>query len=316
MRIAMGAAAAVAAAMAGYAAQAAPAGAWKQVWSDEFTVPGLPDPAKWDYETGYVRNDEKQFYTRARSQNARVENGSLIIEARKEAYEGSGYTSASLHTAGKGDWLYGRVEARARLPGGKGMWPAIWMLPTASKYGTWPKSGEIDIMENVGFDPKTVHFTVHTDAYNHTRGTQKGGSVLLPDPQRDFHVYAAEWDAEKIVFQADGKEIFVFRKEGAGSAVWPFDDPFHLKLNVAVGGSWGGAIDDAIFPQRMEVDYVRVFAWDASVGIRARAGTRPGAMGAGSIPANPSGLPWFSASGRSVSAPETGTPALRLFIRE
>lgn len=274
------------------------AGAWKQVWSDEFSADGLPDPSKWSYETGYVRNDEKQSYAQARSQNSRVENGLLILEARKEAFQGAQYSSASLHTSGKADWLYGRVEARARLPGGKGMWPAIWMMPTVAKYGGWPKSGEIDIMENVGFDPKTVHFTVHTESYNHTINTQKSGTTQLPDPQRDFHVYSIEWNSEKIVFQADGKTIFTFPNEGKGSATWPFDHNFHLKLNVAVGGSWGGAVDDAIFPQRMEVDYVRVFTWDATAGIPLRPGKDGGAAGRTTMPPI-----WFSASGRTVAAP-------------
>lgn len=279
------------------------AAGWRQVWADEFNVEGLADPAKWGYETGFVRNEEKQYYASARTENSRVANGMLILEARKEAYQGAAYTSASLQTKGKGDWLYGRVEVRAKLPAGKGMWPAIWMMPTGDKYGGWPKSGELDIMENVGFEPKTVHFTIHTEAYNHTIGTQKSGTIDLPDLKTGFHVYALEWSADKVAFSADDSVVFTFKNEGKGSATWPFDQPFHLKLNVAVGGSWGGAIDDAIFPQRMEVDYVRVFAWDPAAGLKAgaRRERRKGAIDGVMAPEPFTG---FSATGRAI--PEKG----------
>jgi beta-glucanase (GH16 family) len=279
------------------------AGGWRPVWADEFTGSGLADPARWGYETGFVRNQEKQYYTSARSENARVAGGLLVLEARKEAYQGAAYTSASLHTQGKGDWLYGRFEVRARLPGGKGMWPAIWMMPSAPKYGGWPKSGELDIMENVGFEPRRVHFTVHTEAYNHTLGTQKSGSLVLPDPQAEFHVYGMEWSSDKVAFFADDSLVFTFRNEGKGPATWPFDQPFHLKLNVAVGGSWGGAIDDAVFPQRMEVDYVRVFAWDPALGIRAKsAGSAGSVRGAAAAAGFTDPFPGFSAAGRLIRA--------------
>lgn len=271
------------------------AGGWRQVWADEFNGNGLADPSKWGYETGFIRNQEKQFYTSARSENARVAEGMLILEARKEAYQGGDYTSASLHSQGKGDWLYGRIEVRAKLPGGKGMWPAIWMMPTGPKYGGWPKSGELDIMENVGFEPRRVHFTIHTEAYNHTIGTQKSGTVILANPQADFHIYALEWSGDKVDFFADDSLIFTFRNEGKGSATWPFDQPFHLKLNVAVGGSWGGAIDDAVFPQRMEVDYARVFAWDPNAGFQTGRGKGPA-----SRVGFPHPFPGFSAAGREI----------------
>jgi beta-glucanase (GH16 family) len=286
------------------------AGAWRQVWADEFNGEGLVDPSKWGYETGLIRNDEKQYYTSARPENARVANGLLILEARKEAYQGAGYTSASLHSKGKGDWLYGRVEVRAKLPAGKGMWPAIWMMPSDPKYGGWPKSGELDVMENVGFEPKTVHFTVHTEAYNHTIGTQKSGTVDLPDLKTAFHVYGLEWSADKVAFFADDSVIFTFKNEGKGSATWPFDQPFHLKLNVAVGGSWGGAIDDAIFPQRMEVDYARVFAWDPAAGIQSRPVKGP--VSEGTIPDPFAG---YSATGRKIRAEGKSSAPSRFFKR-
>src|SRR5215469_12052083 len=140
---------------------------WKLVWSDEFDKPGLPDSTKWGYETGFVRNHEKQFYTGGRRENARVENGTLIIEARKEQYKDAEYTSASLTTQGKASWAYGRIEMRAKLPTGRGIWPAFWMLGTGHGKGVkWPDCGEIDIMELVGFHPETVEAHCHTAKYS------------------------------------------------------------------------------------------------------------------------------------------------------
>ncbi len=233
------------------------------VWSDEFSADGLPDPAKWGYDVGGSGwgNGELQYYTDRRRENARVENGTLVIEARREGYQGRNYTSARLVSRGKGDWLYGRFEARAKLPSARGTWPAIWMLPTDWAYGGWPASGEIDIMEHVGFDYGKVHGTVHTKAYNHTIGTQRGTSTTVPDASSAFHVYSLEWTAERIDILVDGTRYFSFNNEHTGSAVWPFDKRFHWLLNIAVGGSWGGVqgVDDGAFPQRMVVDYVRVY---------------------------------------------------------
>lgn len=237
---------------------AEPDAKWQLVWSDEFDGSGLPDAEKWDYEVGMVRNNEAQFYTRARTENARLENGHLIIEAREEPFQKAKYTAASLKS--KADWKYGRIEVRGKIPTGRGMWPAIWMLPTDRK-GGWPACGEIDIMENVGFDPDVIHGTVHTKSYNHTKGTQKGKTTKADKPYSDFHVYAIEWDPQKIDFFFDDKHYFTFKNEGTGPDAWPFDKPFHLKLNIAVGGGWGGAkgIDDSIFPQQFTFDYVRVY---------------------------------------------------------
>lgn len=235
------------------------------VWSDEFDYNGLPDPLKWSYDTqgnatGWG-NNESQYYTSGRLKNSEVKDGILYITAHREAYEGFGYTSARLVTKGKGDWLYGRVEVRAKLPDGRGMWPAIWMLSTDWAYGGWPESGEIDIMENVGFDPFKIVGTVHTESYNHSIGTQKGANTVVQTCYSDFHVYAMEWEAKEIRIYVDDKLYFTFKNEGTGYKVWPFDKRFHLLLNVAVGGNWGGAqgIDDSIFPKTMEVDYVRVY---------------------------------------------------------
>lgn len=235
----------------------------KLVWSDEFNYKGLPDTAKWNYDTGGHGwgNDELQYYTSKRKDNARVKNGKLIIEARKEEYKGSHYTSARLVTKRKGDWQYGRIEVRAKLPEGLGMWPAIWMLPTDWKYGGWPHSGEIDIMENVGYMPDSVFGSIHTGKYHHSIGTQKTKGLYFNDLSEKFHVYAINWTTNIVEFFIDGKKYFEFKKEKPDSEVWPFDEKFHLLLNVAVGGSWGGqkGIDESIFPQKMEVDWVRVY---------------------------------------------------------
>jgi beta-glucanase (GH16 family) len=234
---------------------------WKLVWSDEFDEPGLPDPAKWSYETGMLRNHEKQFYTRDR-ENARVEDGHLVIEARKEKREKGDYTSASLNTHGHGDWTYGRVEVKAKLPAARGTWPAIWMLPGDIGKVGWPKCGEIDIMEHVGYDPAVIHGTLHSEAYNHVKHTQRSSKVRVPAFATDFHTYSMEWSGEKILMEIDGKVFATFdKKPGDGVAQWPFDKPFYLILNLAVGGDWGGVkgIDDAAFPQRMEVDFVRIY---------------------------------------------------------
>ena len=235
---------------------------WVKIWSDEFDYTGLPNTTKWAYDVGGGGwgNGESQYYTNARSENARVENGNLIIEARKENYEGKNYTSARLVSKGLGDWKYGKIEVRAKIPTGKGMWPAIWMLPSENVYGIWPKSGEIDIMENVGFEPNTIHWNVHTESYNHSIGTNKGDKDDFFEPYNNYYTYAVEWYEDSIRFLVDDVEYFQFDKESNNSNVWPFDQKFHLLLNIAVGG-WGGlqGIDDNAFPQKMYVDYVRVY---------------------------------------------------------
>jgi beta-glucanase (GH16 family) len=234
---------------------------WKLVWSDEFEYTGLPDTAKWDYETGYLRNAEAQYYTKSRPENARVENGMLIIEARRDFFHDSAYSSASLNTYNREEFLYGRIEMRAKLPYGKGVWPAFWMLGTNISEVDWPECGEIDIMEYVGYDTNTVHATVHTEAYNAAIGTQKGSRIKTEKPWETFHVYAAEWFRDRIDFYLDTTKYFTYRNEGTGNDVWPFDKPQYIILNLAIGGSWGGqyGIDTTIFPQQYIIDYVRVY---------------------------------------------------------
>ncbi|MGF1585081.1 MAG: family 16 glycosylhydrolase [Bacteroidales bacterium] len=237
---------------------------WHLVWNDEFENEGLPDPARWAYDIGYIANNEKQYYTESRLENARVENGQLIIEAHRESWNDFDYTSARLVTRGRSTWTYGRFEIRAKVPGGVGTWPAIWMLGENISEIGWPACGEIDIMEHVGFDPHNVHGNVHTKAYNHMIGTNKGGTVELENPAENFHIYAIEWFEDRIDFYVDENKYFTFEKESeGGNDVWPFDKPHYLLLNLAIGGDWGGSrgIDDSVFPHRFLIDYVRVYEW-------------------------------------------------------
>lgn len=235
----------------------------KLIWADEFKKSGLPDPAKWDYDVGDHGwgNQELQYYSRADKENARVEKGVLIIEAKADSSHPKGYTSARLVTRGKAAWKYGYIEVKAKLPTGTGTWPAIWMLAENNVHGGWPANGEIDIMEHVGFDPGKVHGTVHTKAFNHTIGTQKGGFQMVPNFDTEFHTYAIDWTLEKIDFYIDDALYFTFVNSGGDYSEWPFDAPFHLILNIAVGGGWGGqkGVDPTIWPQKMEIDYVRVY---------------------------------------------------------
>ena len=229
------------------------------VWSDEFDGDGLPNPLRWEYEVGFIRNQERQYYTRQRRENARIENGVLVIEGRKEPLEGAEYTSASLTS--RASWTYGRIEVRAKLPRGRGTWPAIWMLGTNIREVGWPACGEIDIMEHVGFDPGRIHANVHTQAYNHVQRTNKGNNLVIPRVDEEFHVYEAVWTPRQIRMSVDGRSYFAFAKERGGDAVWPFDRSQYLILNLAIGGSWGGqkGIDDEAFPARFVIDYVRVY---------------------------------------------------------
>lgn len=231
-------------------------------WYDEFDYTGLPDPVKWDYDLGGSGwgNNELQYYTN-RIENVKVENGILTITARKENFEEKSYTSTRLVSRKKGDLLYGRVEARAKVPAGRGTWPAIWMLPTDWEYGGWPKSGEIDIMEHVGYDPEMIHMSTHCEAYYWVLNNQKTATRKVPGAITDFQLYRVDWTPFAIKGYINDQHIFTSYNEGTGPAVWPFDKRFHIILNVAVGGSWGGAqgVDDNIFPASMEIDYVRFY---------------------------------------------------------
>lgn len=253
---------------------------WDLIWQDEFDYQGAPDPNKWSFDEWPARkvNDEDQTYT-SRDKNARVEDGRLIIEAHKEQFNGAEYTSARLHTAGKMDLHYGRIDVRAKLPAGQGTWAAIWMLPTDPyKYSTscqpgedwqgsatcdaWPNSGEIDIMEHVGYDMNIVHGTVHNKAYYWQNWEQRKASIEGQAVDQDFNVYSVEWTPEYVTVLMNNVPYFHYINEHSDWRAWPFDHPYNLIMNLAIGGAWGragGPIDDSIFPVRMEVDYVRMY---------------------------------------------------------
>lgn len=247
--------------LAACAGSPAPPG-WRLVWSDEFATDGAPDPAKWTWEEGRVRNGELQHYTRDRRANARIVNGLLVIEAHREDFAGATFTSASVITQGRASFTHARIEVRAQLPRGRGTWPAIWLLGDNWPAVGWPACGEIDVMEFVGFDPAAVHHNVHTATHNHLRGNGRGVRVALADPSDGFHVYGVAWDRERMDFTLDGAVTFTVTNAHTDTDAWPFDAPFFLLLNLAVGGTWGGqrGVDESVFPQRLEIDWVRVWS--------------------------------------------------------
>jgi len=240
------------------------------VWRDEFGGRAL-DLRKWRYDTAFNKqgwfNKERQYYSAGRPQNIRVAGGRLTIEARQERLDparypdwgGQDYTSARIVSKGAG-WTYGFYEIRARLPCARGTWPAIWMLPVAMR--KWPDDGEIDIMEQVGAEPNVIYSTLHTGLFNHVLKTQRSAQKLVPTSCTAFHVYQLDWRPDVITIGVDGRGILRVRNDQpGGKGAWPFNVPFDLILNLAIGGDWAGAkgIDDAAMPQRMEVDYVRVW---------------------------------------------------------
>ncbi|MGF7032626.1 beta-glucanase (GH16 family) [Paenibacillus mucilaginosus] len=268
------------------AAEAAPTDPWNLVWSDEFNGANgsAPDAAKWSYDIGTGinggwGNNERQYYTDSRK-NSYIQDGRLVIKALAESYGGRNYTSARLVTRNKGDWTYGRMVVRAKLPAGnptqlQGIWPAIWMLPTDNVYGTWPVSGEIDIMEMVGRESTSsssqkVWGTLHFG--NPWKYINSSYTITNNSTNQGFHEYAVEWDPDQIRWYVDS-QLFQTRSasewysSGAPSPA-PFNQRFHLLLNLAVGGDWpGDPTASTVLPQTMEVDYVRVYQRPASSGI-------------------------------------------------
>lgn len=237
---------------------------YKLVWSDEFDVDGLPNPAHWEHDTSRNKvgwhNNELQYYSAPRAENAVVKDGKLIITARLESlsqaadWGGQRYTSTRLNTRGKTDWTYGFFEVRAKLPCGKGTWPAIWTL--GSK-GRWPDDGELDIMEFVGSNPGRVQSAVHTLAGFGGQGVV--GATGIVNACSEFHRYQMLWTPTEAVFGVNGVAHLRYPKRDGGSRQWPFDAPQFVLLNIAIGGDLGGPVDDKIFPVTMEVDYVRVY---------------------------------------------------------
>lgn len=237
------------------------------VWEDDFTKSSEINERNWRFEVGDGcpdlcgwGNNELQYYADAGGSNAYIENGKLVIVASGDKTGTRDYTSVKLTTEGLKEMLYGTIEVRAKVPGGVGVWPAIWMLPVDKSAG-WPLCGEIDIMEHVGYESDLVYGTVHTEAYNHMIGTEKGGKLRKQTFESSFHTYKVKWSEERIEFYIDGVRYYTFAKRSDDPAEWPFDKPFYLILNVAVGGNWGGAqgIDETSFPAKMEVDWVRYY---------------------------------------------------------
>ena len=231
-------------------------------FADEFNYVGLPDSTSWSYDIGGSGwgNNEWQYYTN-QLKNASVSDGLLTITALKEDKDGRNYTSARIVTKNKVDLLYGRVEVRAKIPAGIGTWPAIWMLPTDWKYGDWPKSGEIDIMEHVGYDQDVIHFSTHCEAYYHWLNNQKTAVTKIENSTTGFHIYRVDWTPDEILGFIDNELIFTNTNEKTGYKAWPFDQRFHLILNIAVGGNWGAVkgVDENAFPASMQIDYVRFY---------------------------------------------------------
>jgi len=229
------------------------------VWSDEFSGTTV-DTSKWNFETGGGGwgNQELEDYTNSLD-NVYVKDGVLHITALKQSLGGMNYTSARMVSKNDGFLLYGRIEASAKLPHGKGVWPAIWMLPNDWVYGDWPKSGEIDIMEQVGFDPLNVHFSVHDQ--NNFGGNSHTSTMMIATDTSAFHKYRVDWTPYAIRGYYDDQLVFSYVNAGNGSADWPFDQKFHVLLNLAIGGSWGGSqgVDSNICPATMEVDYIHFY---------------------------------------------------------
>lgn len=274
---------------------------WRLVWADEFDVDGPPNPQNWTYDLGAGGwgNQEIQTYTDSLD-NARVEDGRLIIEVHRDTEESrASYTSARILTRGLHSWQYGRIEFRARLPRTTGTWSAVWMLSENAIFpgAFWPDNGEIDILEHVGYEedplyhaargfvPDNVHSTLHTQMRNHISSSGIGGKTRVPDATEAFNTYAINWFEDRMEFEVNGEVYMTIRKEDHIPRrnppdelwpYWPFDQPFHLILNIAVGGMWGGVFNNSFYPdsspygplgidhqgewpQRMEVEYVRVF---------------------------------------------------------
>lgn len=240
---------------------------WTLQWSDEFDRGNTLDSMTWDYIMGNGcpalcgwGNNELEYYT-DKDENVRIENGYLTIQIQSDSTSGYSYTSGKIRSVSDKSFKYGKVEVRAKLPKGRGTWPAIWMLPESNAYGSWPNSGEIDIMEHVGYNPDSIFGTIHTEVYNHLRRTQKVSSLYLPDNEAGFHEYEIQWNPKKIDFFVDDSLYFTFENELNSSSEWPFDEEFYLILNLAVGGNWGGikGIGEAIIGEQLLIDYVRVY---------------------------------------------------------
>jgi beta-glucanase (GH16 family) len=240
--------------------------AWKLAWADEFETPGQPDPMIWAHDIGNWGwgNNEPQYYTDGRLENARVEDGRLIVEARRDRGDG-GWSSARLTTRGRMSFLYGRIEFRAKTTTGRGSWAAIWMLGDSYRDEiSWPYCGEIDILENVGreIDDATgdglAHFSCHTRAFYFKQNNHISTTKQVPQLGNRFHDYALEWTPEAVKIFFDGEHVYTYDKQGS-DLEYPFRQPQNLIINMAMGGGMGGEIDPALTSERLEVEYIRVY---------------------------------------------------------
>ncbi|HEX2968837.1 MAG TPA: glycoside hydrolase family 16 protein [Bacteroidales bacterium] len=231
---------------------------WNLVWSDEFEEPGLPSVSDWVNETGFIRNNELQYYTERRIENTEVKDGNLMIIGRKEPWiynnDTADYTSASITTDGKRSWTYGKIEARIKLPEGQGLWPAFWMLGQNIHQAGWPKCGEIDIMEHIN-KLDIVHGTLHWDNNGHV----SSGDTIACNVT-DYHIYSVEWNSNSIKWLLDGKEYHVVNVKDSVNNTEEFQKPHYIILNLAIGGEWPKNPDETtVFPDTVFVDYVRVY---------------------------------------------------------
>ena len=238
---------------------------YELLWEDHFDVDGPVNPDIWNVDVGGsgFGNNEDQFYTN-RPENIYCKDSILHIVGRKEDFEHRHYTSAKITTFGKKSIGYGKIEVRAKLPKGKGTWPAIWMLGESIRSGAgWPRCGEIDIIENVGRNPEEMHFSLHSEMYNHKINTHQTYFETVPGILDDFQVFSLIWEENFITFMINDKEYVTFKKGEDGrdttESGWPYIPPYFLIINFAIGGNWGGKIDDSIFPQEFLIDYVKVY---------------------------------------------------------
>ncbi len=232
---------------------------WKLDFEEDFSKQTSLDLSHWTIDVGDHGggNNEAQYYTEG-MHNLSFKDGALNFEARKEKYKTKAYTSAKILSKGKKEWQYGRFEIVAKLPFGKGTWPAIWTLGVVQHGEGWPEMGEIDIMEHVGNNQDMIHFSLHSKRYNHKINTQQTYFTKIERVSDEFKTYILEWDEEKISFLVDDQPMATFYKKDYADS-WPFDKPHYLILNLAVGGGWCGKIDDSIFPQALSIRSVRVF---------------------------------------------------------
>ncbi len=234
---------------------------YKLIWEDLFNRETV-DESIWNIDEagGGFGNNEAQYYSK---DNVYIKDNMLHIVARKEQKNGHRYTSAKLTTKSKKTMLYGKIEVSAKIPKGLGTWPAIWLLPEDIAIHGWPLSGEIDLMEHVGHTPNQIHASLHSLAKNHHKGNQDTAYVMIDDANSTFKNYVLEWDENGLCFYVDDQRIACFNKpEIVNLESWPFDRPYYLILNLAIGGWWGGKIDDTIFPTAFLIKHVKVYERD------------------------------------------------------